>query len=73
MAALGAVVAVARLGPGRAPVSEASRLRRATSAARRAVTDGSAEAIKILRSGNRRVLAGSFGYWAGVCTYGLAP
>ena len=33
-------------------------------AVRRALTDGSAEALKILRSGDRRVLAGSFGYWA---------
>ncbi len=62
--ALGAVVAVARLGPGRAPASHESRLRRAAGHTRRALTDGSAEAIKILRSGNTRVLAGSFGYWA---------
>jgi uncharacterized membrane protein YbhN (UPF0104 family) len=62
--ALGAVVAIPRLGPGRAPGPEASRLRRGMSAARRAVIDGSGEALKILRSGNRRVLAGSLGYWA---------
>ena len=62
--ALGAVVAIPRLGPGRTPGPEASRLRRGVSAARRAVIDGSAEALKIVRSGNRRVLAGSFGYWA---------
>ena len=61
---LGAVVAIPRLGPGRAPGPEASRARRGLSAARRAVIDGTAEALQILRSGNRRVLAGSFGYWA---------
>ena len=62
--ALGAVVAVPRLGPGVPPSPDASRLRRAVSAARRAIIDGSAEAVGILRTGNRRVIAGSFGYWA---------
>jgi uncharacterized membrane protein YbhN (UPF0104 family) len=61
--ALGGVIVMSRLGC-RAPALGASRLKRATGAVRRAVTDGSAEALKILRSGNRRVLAGSFGYWA---------
>ncbi len=62
--ALGAVVAIPRLGPGRLPGPGASRLRRAVNAARRAVIDGTGEALRILRSGNRRVLAGSIGYWA---------
>lgn len=62
--ALGAVVAIPRLGPGREPGPEASRARRAISAARRAVIEGTIEALKILRGGNRRVLAGSLGYWA---------
>jgi len=62
--ALGAVVAIPRLGPGRAPGPEASRLRRVVSAARRAVIDGTGEALGILRTGNRRVVAGSVGYWA---------
>ena len=62
--ALGAVVAIPRLGPGRAPGPEASRLRRAVSAARVAIIDGTREALQIVRSGNRRVLAGSVGYWA---------
>jgi uncharacterized membrane protein YbhN (UPF0104 family) len=61
--ALGGVVVIAR-SAGSAPRPEASRLRRATGAARRALSDGSAEALQILRSGNRRVLAGSLGYWA---------
>jgi uncharacterized membrane protein YbhN (UPF0104 family) len=62
--ALGAVVAVPRLGPGRAVGRNASRVRRGISAARRAVIDGTGEAHRILGSGNRRVLAGSVGYWA---------
>jgi uncharacterized membrane protein YbhN (UPF0104 family) len=62
--ALAGVVVIARLGPGDSPDPEASRLRRATSAMRRALTDGSAEALKIIRSGNGRVLAGAIGYWA---------
>jgi uncharacterized membrane protein YbhN (UPF0104 family) len=62
--ALGGVVAIPRLGPGRPAGPEASRPRRALHATRRAVIDGTGEALKILRSGNRRVLAGSVGYWA---------
>jgi uncharacterized membrane protein YbhN (UPF0104 family) len=62
--ALGVVVAVPRLGPGRPPGPYASRLRRGFSAARHAVIDGTGEALQILRSGNGRVLAGSVGYWA---------
>jgi uncharacterized protein (TIRG00374 family) len=61
--ALAAVIAIPRLGPGRRPGPDASRLRRWMSAARRAVIDGTAEALQILRSGDRRVLAGSVGYW----------
>jgi uncharacterized membrane protein YbhN (UPF0104 family) len=61
---LATVVAIPRLGPGRAPGPEASRLRRGLNATRRAVTEGAAEALQILRSGNRGVLAGSVGYWA---------
>jgi uncharacterized membrane protein YbhN (UPF0104 family) len=59
-----AVAALPRLGPGRPAPPDASRLRRGLSATRRALIDGTAEAAKILRSGNRRVLAGSIGYWA---------
>jgi uncharacterized membrane protein YbhN (UPF0104 family) len=58
------VAALPRLGPGRAVGPDASGPRRALSATRRALIDGTAEAIKIVRSGNRRVLAGSVGYWA---------
>jgi len=62
--AIAAVAAIPLLGPGRAPHPDASRIRHGVSAARRAVIDGTAEAGQILRSGDRRVLAGSFGYWA---------
>jgi uncharacterized membrane protein YbhN (UPF0104 family) len=62
--AIAAVAALPRLGPGRASGPEASRPRRALSATRRALIDGTSEAIKIVRAGNRRVLAGSVGYWA---------
>jgi uncharacterized membrane protein YbhN (UPF0104 family) len=61
--AIGAVAALPRLGPGRPPQPDASRIRRGFKATRRAVIDGTAEAIQILRSGNRRVVAGSVGYW----------
>jgi uncharacterized membrane protein YbhN (UPF0104 family) len=61
---IGAVAAIPHLGPGRAPGPDASRVRRGVSAARRAVINGTAEALAILRSGNRRVLLGSVGYWA---------
>jgi uncharacterized membrane protein YbhN (UPF0104 family) len=57
------VAALPRLGPGLPPGPEASRFRRGLSATRRAVIDGVTEARQILRTGNRRVLAGSFGYW----------
>ena len=62
--ALAVVVVIPRLGPGRPPGPDASRLERGVSAARRALIDGSAEGLQILRTGNRRVLAGSVGYWA---------
>jgi uncharacterized membrane protein YbhN (UPF0104 family) len=61
---IGAVAALPRLGPGDDPGSEASRLRRGVYATRRAAIDGTSEAFQILRSGDRRVLAGSVGYWA---------
>ncbi len=62
--ALGLVAALPRLGPGRPAGADASRLRRGIGAARRAVIDGTGEAIQILRSRNGRVLAGAVGYWA---------
>jgi len=63
-----AIVAVASLprlgsGPRPFPGPDASRTERWLSATRRAVVRGITEARGILRSADRRVLAGSFGYW----------
>ena len=61
--AIAGVAAIPLLGPGREADPGASRFRRWARATRRALNDGIIEAGKILRSGNARVLAGSFGYW----------
>jgi uncharacterized membrane protein YbhN (UPF0104 family) len=63
-----AIVAVASLprlgaGPRPFPGPDASRSERWISATRRAVVRGVTEARGILRSADRRVLSGSFGYW----------
>lgn len=63
-----AIVAVASLprlgsGPRPFPGPDASRSERWLSATRRAVVRGITEARSILRSADRRVLGGSFGYW----------
>ena len=60
---IAAVAALPRLGPGSDPGSDASRPRRWFAAARHAVIDGTGEAAQIIRSGDRRVIAGSIGYW----------
>ncbi len=59
------VVSLPRLGSGPRPFPgpDASRAERWLSATRRAVVRGITEARGILRSRDRRVLAGSFGYW----------
>jgi uncharacterized membrane protein YbhN (UPF0104 family) len=61
---LAAVVAIPLLGPGREPGPGASASRRTIAATRRALIDGAAEAIRILRRGNPRVIGGAIGYWA---------
>jgi uncharacterized membrane protein YbhN (UPF0104 family) len=61
---IGAVALLPRLGPGRTPDPRASRLSRGWSHTRTAVINGTTEAFQIVRSGDLRVLAGSFGYWA---------
>jgi uncharacterized protein (TIRG00374 family) len=58
------VIAIPRLGPGRDPGPEASKLRRRLFSARRAVIDGTAEAVQIVRSGDPLVIVGTIGYWA---------
>jgi uncharacterized membrane protein YbhN (UPF0104 family) len=59
------VASLPRLGSGPRPFPgpDASRAERWLSATRRAVVRGITEARGILRSRDRRVLAGSFGYW----------
>jgi uncharacterized membrane protein YbhN (UPF0104 family) len=57
------VLALPRLGPGRPAGPEASKFRRSLQAARRAVIDGTAEAVEILRSRDVPVLGGALGYW----------
>jgi len=61
---IAAVALLPRLGPGRTPDPGASRLSRGWSHTRTAVINGTTEALQIVRSGDLRVLAGSFGYWA---------
>jgi uncharacterized membrane protein YbhN (UPF0104 family) len=58
------VVLLPRLGPGRPAGPDAGRVRRAVAAARRAVVEGTAEAIEIVRGRNAPVLVGALGYWA---------
>lgn len=62
--ALAAVVALPLLGPGEPAGADASDSRRAIAATRRALINGAGEALRILRSGDPRVIAGSIGYWA---------
>jgi uncharacterized membrane protein YbhN (UPF0104 family) len=64
VAVIALVLAIPRLGPGSDPPPGASKLRRAVTAARRAVITGSAEAVEILRSRDLQVVAGAIGYWA---------
>jgi uncharacterized protein (TIRG00374 family) len=64
LALIAGVLALSRLGPGRVPPDGASRLRRATSSARRAIVTGVKEAVELLRSRNVALIAGAIGYWA---------
>jgi uncharacterized membrane protein YbhN (UPF0104 family) len=63
--AIGAVAFLPRFGSGPRPFPgpDEPRSRRWLSATRRAVVRGITEARGILRSADRRVLTGSFGYW----------
>jgi len=61
---IAAVVAVPLLGPGREPSPDAGRVRRALFSARTALMGGIREAIELLRSGDRQLIAGAVGYWA---------
>ena len=58
------VLLLPRLAPREDPGPHAPRVRRLLVRARGAVAGGSAEAVRILRSGNVKVIAGALGYWA---------
>ena len=62
--AIAGVLALRRLGPGDPAGPDASRLRRGLAASRRALVEGVREAVGIVRSRNRLVIAGALGYWA---------
>jgi uncharacterized membrane protein YbhN (UPF0104 family) len=61
---IAAVVAVPRFGPGTPAPADASRMRRAVAATRRALVNGTAEAVAVVRSRDALVLVGAIGYWA---------
>jgi uncharacterized membrane protein YbhN (UPF0104 family) len=61
---IGLVLMVPRLGPGEEAGPGAGRVRRAIAGARKALVGGTAEAVDILRSRDRQVIAGAIGYWA---------
>jgi uncharacterized protein (TIRG00374 family) len=63
VATIALVAAVPRLGPG-LRASDASRLRRALSATRRALVGGVDEAIAIAKAREPLVIVGAVGYWA---------
>ena len=58
------VLSVPLIGVGRPPRADASRLRRGLAAVRKALVEGIAEAVQILRARERLVLVGAIGYWA---------
>ena len=58
------VLLVPRLGPGPAPGPDAGKTRRAVSATRRSLIDGTTEAVELVRSRDLTLLAGAVGYWA---------
>jgi uncharacterized membrane protein YbhN (UPF0104 family) len=64
LAVIGAVLLLPRIGRGQESEADDGRARKAFLAVRRAVVDGSGEAVRIIRSGNVLVIAGALGYWA---------
>jgi uncharacterized membrane protein YbhN (UPF0104 family) len=64
VAAIAAVLALPRLGPGAAPAAGAGRVRRAWSTVRSSVIGGVGEAVEIVRTRDLLVLGGALGYWA---------
>jgi uncharacterized membrane protein YbhN (UPF0104 family) len=64
VAVIAAVLLVPRLGRGRDPGEDDGRARRVWIAVRRAVIDGTGEAVQIVRGGNVLLIGGAIGYWA---------
>ena len=64
LAVIAGVCLIPRIGPGPGVDEADGKVKRFVRASRKALVQGSAESIAIVRSGNVRVLAGSFGYWA---------
>ncbi|HEY4277652.1 MAG TPA: flippase-like domain-containing protein [Conexibacter sp.] len=60
---IGLVLLIPRLGPGEPPPADASRVKRAASAARRSIIVGTREAVEIVRGGDPSLIAGALGYW----------
>jgi uncharacterized protein (TIRG00374 family) len=61
---IGLVLSIPRLVPDRPPEPDAGRVRRLLAHARKALVGGIGEAVELLRTRDREVLLGSFGYWA---------
>ena len=61
---IAAVLIVPRFGVGRPVPADAGRTRRATREVRKALVGGTREAVRLVRSRNMLVIAGSIGYWA---------
>ena len=64
LTAIALVAAVPRLGPGRDAPADASKLKRALAATRKALVGGTAEAGEIVRARDPLVVVGAIGYWA---------
>jgi uncharacterized membrane protein YbhN (UPF0104 family) len=64
VALIGAVGFVPRIGDGPDPPAGAGRVRRGLSSARRALVEGVAGALEVIRNRDPAVLVGSVGYWA---------
>jgi uncharacterized protein (TIRG00374 family) len=63
-AAIALVAIVPRFGPGEEPADGASKLRRAVAATRRALVDGVAESIELVKAHDALLVIGAIGYWA---------
>jgi uncharacterized protein (TIRG00374 family) len=61
---IAAVLAIPRIGAGKPAARDAGRFRRAVAAARRALVDGTGEAVQIIRTREPLVITGAIGYWA---------